>query len=636
MLLKFLTRQRNAFIAAMDNYNMVLEAQQVALNSNGSATEKMTIWNESLEASQNRLTAAIQEFASNTDLDQVLIGATNLLTKVIELLDLIINKIPVLSGLIKVLLAEKGIVALINSLSSVTDLAKQSGKAIKVLEKFKTVLNGGDAFDSIIKSLWKAKLGVIDFGSSVKSTSVTVISGLKDITSAMIGLNVSTGGLLLAIGLIVAAIGGISWYSYANSAEQAGKKTEELSSKFNDESKEIDKLSEKLNTNRELIKSLSELEAPTLADDMQIKKMQEENEELEEQLRLAKELSKETAKEEAKNAKKVLLKTQPTLKSWNELSNAEQESYAQQHGYYSGSSYAASGVQYDMSTASSAYNQSIENVKNSDKYKENIQKRQDALQKYVDAFNDELESGIEPSQDEIEEYHRYISEIIDNMVKQGLNASVADYVFSQENFDDSIVSGNSVIQDLNKQMSDGMISEDAYKQKIREVAESIASDEQVKQALSKAFEYSSEEYNANFDKIVDYTISKLDTLESVFESTSFDFPKLWENWNNQIDGIQSSFDGLTTAMEEYNTYGGLSADTLQTLLALDDDYINALSIENGQIAINADSIAQATQQRYEEAKAMVYEQALKDIRAIQDEQEIDNAASTSNALLGKA
>lgn len=604
----------------MDNYNMVLEAQKIALDSNGSATEKMTIWNESLEASQNRLTAAIQEFASNTDLDQLLIGATNLLTKIIELLDLVINKIPVLSQLLKGVLVAKGLTAVINSLDLINTTSHKALESMAGLQKFKDIFSSKNAVEKL--QAVGEKFLFIDASAS--------------------GMIPHLWGIVGAISAISLAVIALQKLDYITSLEYAKEKAQETAKQFDEESKAIEDISDKLESNKELIKSINKLDSPTLSDDMQLKLLQEENIELEKQLKTKKELAGTTiVPEEIKNAQMWLSRTRSTQdihgNSWNEISRDEQEKYAKQHGFYTGSEYSARGLIYNLDDAEKHYSQYVKaQDENTPENKKALKERQEALQANIDAFNDKVNSGIKLTDEEAKLYSDYSQEMIDNIIKQGLNNEAANYVFSQENFDSSIVSGSSAIQELNKQMSEGMISEDIYKQKIREVAESIASDEQVKQALSKAFEFSPEEYGANFDKIVDYTISKLDTLESVFESISFDFPQLWENWNDQIDNIQSSFDGLTTAMEEYNTYGGLSADTLQTLLALDNDYINALSIENGQIAINADSIAQATQQRYEEAKAMVYEQALKDIRAVQDEQEIDNAASTSNALLGKA
>lgn len=61
--------------------------------------------------------------------------------------------------------------------------------------------------------------------------------------------------------------------------------------------------------------------------------------------------------------------------------------------------------------------------------------------------------------------------------------------------------------------------------------------------------------------------------------------------NAAIDEVQSALDVLTTAQEEYNEAGEISVDTLQALLALDAEYLDALVGENGQLDLNADAIS---------------------------------------------
>ena len=61
--------------------------------------------------------------------------------------------------------------------------------------------------------------------------------------------------------------------------------------------------------------------------------------------------------------------------------------------------------------------------------------------------------------------------------------------------------------------------------------------------------------------------------------------------NGQIDELQSSLSTLTAAQEEYNTYGSVSIDTVQKLLSLDAEYLNALFDESGALNLNSESVA---------------------------------------------
>lgn len=58
--------QRERFLVLMDNWNRVLELEQVSLESSGSAMEKYSIYQDSIEAGLNRLSSAWTELADAT------------------------------------------------------------------------------------------------------------------------------------------------------------------------------------------------------------------------------------------------------------------------------------------------------------------------------------------------------------------------------------------------------------------------------------------------------------------------------------------------------------------------------------------------------------------------------------------
>lgn len=74
-----------------------------------------------------------------------------------------------------------------------------------------------------------------------------------------------------------------------------------------------------------------------------------------------------------------------------------------------------------------------------------------------------------------------------------------------------------------------------------------------------------------------------------------------------IDDIQSIYDTLIDAAQEYNENGGyMTVDTLQSLLEIDSEYLAALSIENGQLVLNKQALQDI-------AKARIYDMAIKKI-----------------------
>ena len=55
-----------------ENYDKALELTEAAYDSTGSAMEKYNIYQESIAASQERITALFQKFVSNLDLSDVI------------------------------------------------------------------------------------------------------------------------------------------------------------------------------------------------------------------------------------------------------------------------------------------------------------------------------------------------------------------------------------------------------------------------------------------------------------------------------------------------------------------------------------------------------------------------------------
>ena len=104
--------------------------------------------------------------------------------------------------------------------------------------------------------------------------------------------------------------------------------------------------------------------------------------------------------------------------------------------------------------------------------------------------------------------------------------------------------------------------------------------------------------------------------------------------NSAIDSIQSAYDTLNSAVEEYNFNGGqLSIDTIQSLLSLSDEYLACLQVENGQLSLNADAMAQLAQAKLNEAQATAVTQAMTELQAIANG---EAAQSTTNYITGNA
>lgn len=81
------TYQAEKFTAIMENYNKVLQLTEVSQNSAGTAMEKFSIYENSLEAATNRLTASLEGLAYNTIDGDFLKGLANATAGIVEFVD---------------------------------------------------------------------------------------------------------------------------------------------------------------------------------------------------------------------------------------------------------------------------------------------------------------------------------------------------------------------------------------------------------------------------------------------------------------------------------------------------------------------------------------------------------------------
>lgn len=81
------TYQAEKFTAIMENYNKVIQLTEVSQKSAGTAMEKFSIYENSLEAATNRLTASLEGLAYNTIDAEFLKGLANATAGIVEFVD---------------------------------------------------------------------------------------------------------------------------------------------------------------------------------------------------------------------------------------------------------------------------------------------------------------------------------------------------------------------------------------------------------------------------------------------------------------------------------------------------------------------------------------------------------------------
>lgn len=85
--------------------------------------------------------------------------------------------------------------------------------------------------------------------------------------------------------------------------------------------------------------------------------------------------------------------------------------------------------------------------------------------------------------------------------------------------------------------------------------------------------------------------------------------------NTEIDNMQSAYKTLSSAVDEYNTSGALSIDTLQSLLSLDSDYLSALELVNGKLQISQQYENDHKKILQQDTLALIENAAMEDLKA---------------------
>ena len=293
-------RQQSRFMAMMNNYGRTMELVRTAQDSAGVATQQYEIYLNSLEAAQNRATAAKEKFAAATiNNDKYL----HLYYKNLENLLTIMSELdPVLLGLIGIL----GAVALSQTIVALkTNLTADAVKTLSIREGFYTGLSGkvvtgnlikAKSFTALLKSIKAATAGYLKL-IAVKAAMIAAVA----IKIAVIA------GLILGI---VALVRHIARYNErlkentaeamknAQESEQQARTYETLINRYEQLSETVNKTAEE---EQELLKVKNDLIEmnPQLVRgiDAEGQALLANNDILREQLRLKLELAREDRKE---------------------------------------------------------------------------------------------------------------------------------------------------------------------------------------------------------------------------------------------------------------------------------------------------------------------------------------------------
>jgi hypothetical protein len=99
-------------------------------------------------------------------------------------------------------------------------------------------------------------------------------------------------------------------------------------------------------------------------------------------------------------------------------------------------------------------------------------------------------------------------------------------------------------------------------------------------------------------------------------SSADSYAEQLEKTMSVIDDIQSAYKTCSSAVEEYNKYRYMSVDSLQSLLQMDDEYLNTLEVVNGKLQVNQSAYADLLATQYAQAQMEAISQAISELNAI--------------------
>lgn len=105
-----------------------------------------------------------------------------------------------------------------------------------------------------------------------------------------------------------------------------------------------------------------------------------------------------------------------------------------------------------------------------------------------------------------------------------------------------------------------------------------------------------------------------------------------ETLSQQIDNIQKAYKSCSTAVDEYNKYGYMSVDALQSLLSMDYEYLSCMELVNGKLVLNNDAFAQMVASKYADAKVTAVQNAIAQIQAITQDSVKESTDGATEAM----
>ena len=104
----------------------------------------------------------------------------------------------------------------------------------------------------------------------------------------------------------------------------------------------------------------------------------------------------------------------------------------------------------------------------------------------------------------------------------------------------------------------------------------------------------------------------------------------------ELSNIQGAYSSLNSIMDSYNENGFLTIDNLNTLLNMDDQYLAALQIQNGQMSMNQNQLETLANAQLDLAEAKAVDEAMSQLTRLANDDLALAEELTGNAAISSA
>ena len=531
--------QRSLFTALMSNFSTAVGATEAALNSEGSALEENNKRMDSLNGKLTQLQSAWQSFARNTINSQV----------VKSLLDL---------GTTLIKLADTDLAKFITKLALVTMGLKLANKGYVSLTS--TIITNG-------RALYQAALqasGVSTAEALMSAQTLGLAGSVKILTTALL-----TNPLFVAAGVAVGIYGIVKAVDALNvTFDEQIDKVNEASDSYDEAKSNLEKNTTELENKKKQLEEIETLEKsdPTNKYELQKKDLETEIKTLEAKQRVLENIAKEEKEALNREAKKSLTtKTRVNV-------------YSDQ--------YKASGGKFSMGGSPTIV--STENVTILEKANKEIENYNKLI-----AQKDSLTRESFSSDEKFAEAQKKYQERIDK-TKNSIDETSVSLLELRGNLDETDVSNKNSIEQIDNAIN-----------RINDWQESlnVLSEEEETQARNQEYEMgllneTNELLESQTNNILNDTktyLSDIDLGEENLINTTAEYV-------NVVNALTGELDLLNQAYGEQAENGSISLDTALNLISTNADYINYLTIEEGQIYLNAGAQEMLNKQKIETAQ----------------------------------